>query len=147
MTEQQIKEKIEAVFENKSCYLFEIKLRGSKNIPVIEVFADTEEGITLKECGQLNREIAEDLDESGLVKYRLDISSPGIDREFKFSWQYKRNIGKNLMVEYVEGEEIRKVEGVLEEVGYTGINLNVSKEINKISFNNIKTAKVKIKWS
>ena len=147
MTDPEIREKIEAVFENSRVYLFEIKIRGSKHLPVIEVFADTEAGITLEECSQLNRKIEEQLDTGGLVKYRLDVSSPGIDREFKYQWQYKRNTGKPLAVRYTEGDTDISVEGLLASVSEEGIELNVGKEIKKIQFNTIKTAKVKNKWS
>ena len=148
MKEQQIKEIIEAVFIDTPYFLFEIKIRGTNSMPVIEVFADTEDGIAVKECSQLCREIGERLDESESVpeKYRLDVSSPGIDREFKYGWQYKRNVGRNISVEYLDGEETKEIAGDLEAVKEDKIVLRNSKEIYEISFNQIKTAKVKTKW-
>ena len=92
----KIKGLIKPLFDQKGIYLVEIELRGHINNQVLSVYADTETGITMQQITEISREISDILDIEDLIKgkYRLNISSPGIDRPLTEPWQYRRNIEK-----------------------------------------------------
>ena len=128
--------------------LVEVRIRGDRRQPIFEIFADTETGITLKECEILTRDLQDriDMDESFYENYRLNVSSPGLDRPLTHDFEYKRNIGQQLSI------KLQTAEGTIEKIGeLTGFdekNLQIlengkSETINR---SDIKEAKVKIKW-
>lgn len=150
MEPKRIVEIINTIFVNSTVYLVDVEIRGDEHHPVIEVFADTEAGITIAECELLNRKIEAELDktEGFPVKYRLDVSSPGIGCPLEFDWQYRKNRGRDLTVSYQdENNQVITVEGKLEETGDDKITLISKGNPVVILKNSIKTAKVKTKWS
>jgi len=82
---EKIREFIQLVIEQNTAELIDLEFKGKKGNQVLRVFVDTEGGITLKQCEQISREISDFLDQKDLIsgKYRLEVSSPGIDRPLK----------------------------------------------------------------
>ena len=76
----------EEILEKSGFFLIDILIRGNENDRVIELFIDGEENITAKDCSDVSREIIKVLDENKIIPsvYRLDISSPGIDRPLQY---------------------------------------------------------------
>jgi len=134
------------------CFIIEIKSLPNKRV---EIYVDSDSGITFKKCQQLSRHLEAEIDEKGWLgeKYTLEVSSPGITRPLIFFRQYPRNIGRKLEVKQIEGET--KI-GTLIEVNETQITLESKQRIKEgkkkktvivqdiIPFNNIKETKVKI---
>lgn len=100
-----IHEAIETICRSHNVHLLEIQVRGSSHRRVVEVFVDNEKGIGLDECGTLNALIGDLLDESEVfpASYRLEVSSPGIDRPLTEQWQFSKNIGRLLDVTTRDG--------------------------------------------
>ncbi len=115
----KIRELLLPITDQSNAYIVEVTLRGERSSKVIEVFVDSDAGITLEECSQISRALSEKLDEADLItgRYRLDVSSPGLDKPLKLARQYKKNIGRTCSVKFT-GEEKKKVllEGKLERV-------------------------------
>jgi len=69
-----------------------------KGMSLIEIVLDKENGITLDECARFNRGIVSWIDENGVLpgNYRLDVCSPGLDRELKddedFQWASDKKV-------------------------------------------------------
>ena len=128
--------------------LVEVRIRGDRRQPIFEIFADTETGITLKECETLTRALQDriDMDESFYDNYRLNVSSPGLDRPLVHDFEFKRNIGQQLII------KLQSAESTIEKIGeLTGFNekdlqLEAGGKSEKIKRSDIKEAKVKIKW-
>ena len=86
----------------EDCFLVEINLSpGNK----LEVFIDSDSGLTFKKCQQISRYLEKPIDEEGWLgpKYTLEVSSPGISRPLKFIRQYHKNLGRKLEVKFLEG--------------------------------------------
>lgn len=95
-----------------------VDVTWNKKSQKLEIYVDTDNGVTLGECQKLSREMQTTLDESDLVSdnYVLDISSPGIERPLKLRRQYIKNIGRIILVELAAGtEEIGRLEKVDDE--------------------------------
>ncbi len=60
--------------------------------------------------------------------FELQVSSPGVDQDFKVNRQYLRNIGRELDVITTGGKELR---GMLVEAGNEGFVLEVSVQEKK----------------
>ena len=82
--------------------LFELKLGGGKNRPVLDVRVEREDGekVTVENCAQASRAIEAQLDaqDFGGKRYVLEVSSPGIERPLRNGRDWKRFIGRSAVV-------------------------------------------------
>lgn len=142
----KIIEIINPVFERDTIYLIDVEFRGKGKNQVLTIYADTEEGITLKQITKLNNEINDLLDIHNVISrtYRLDISSPGIDRPLDHLWQYRKNINRNLQVHYKENDSRKELTGKLKDVNKDEIILEFKKNEIRIPFSTIIKSKVKV---
>ena len=110
---ETIKKLVLPVLENAQIFLVDMELRGSPNSQVLSIYVDTEEGVTLPQIAKITREIEGllDLEDPISGKYRLDISSPGIDRPLTEIWQYKKNIGRHIKVQIKVDDTISEKTG------------------------------------
>lgn len=94
----EIEDAIRGCVERCSAHLIDLLVRGTRGSAVVEVFIDTEEGVTSDLCSLVSHDVARLIDRSGWFQgtYRLDVSSPGIDRPLRYPWQYKKHIGRLL---------------------------------------------------
>lgn len=125
--ELEITEKIESLLQEKfleeafaDCFIVEIKLgTGNK----LEVFADSDSGMTFEKCQKISRYLEEHIDAQGWLgtHYVLEVSSPGISRPLQFWRQYPRNVGRPVEVTLLDGT---KRKGVLQAVHTENIVLS-----------------------
>ena len=146
---ENIKEIVGKIVEKNDFLLIDLILRGTEQNRVIEVFIDGERDISADDCANISREIETEL-ENLLAKhpnFRLDVSSPGIDRPLRFLKQYPKHINRKFEVSYRSGEEIKRLSGkftALEGEILTFVSNN--KEVI-INFNNIIKANVAVSFS
>ena len=145
---EQLKSLLQPIFEQRRILLVDIELRGHSNNQVLSIFADTEDGITMQQITEITREIEDALDIEEPIKgrYRLDVSSPGIDRPLRESWQYRKNLGRKLKVNYRQMEKNKDVTGILDKVGEDNIILKINNKELNISIDHINKAVVMVNW-
>src|SRR3546814_17480209 len=78
---------IEPAAKAEGLELVRVKMMGGKSDPTLQVMAerpDTRQ-LTLEDCGRLSRRLSDLLDETDPIEgaYRLEVSSPGIDRRLR----------------------------------------------------------------
>lgn len=99
--------------------LVRVKMMGGTSDPTLQVMAerpDTRQ-LTLEDCGTLSRRISDVLDEADPIEnaYRLEVSSPGIDRPLTRIKDYDDWAGHEARVTLAEPMDGRKqFNGVLE---------------------------------
>ena len=132
-------------------FLVEIRIKPTSNV---KVFLDADNGISIEKLIQYNRRLYKDIEESGIFHngdFSLEVSSPGLDEPLKLHRQYLKNIGRGVEIITKDGA---KTEGKL--ISATGSEIVVEEERGKnkkrevithvISFDNIKTTKIQIKF-
>ena len=104
-----ITEKIKALLLEKfqeedytDCFIVEVAHHQNNKL---EVFIDSDSGITFRKCQRISRFLEQYIDEEAWLgeKYTLEVSSPGIGRPLKFIRQYHRNIGRRVEVNLKDG--------------------------------------------
>jgi ribosome maturation factor RimP len=147
---------LEIISVDSSYFLVEVRIKPTQNI---KVFLDGDSGITIEKCVQVNRALYKKIEEAGIYPdgdFSLEVSSPGLDEPLKLIRQYKKNLGRKVEVQFLDGST---KEGRLVEVGEDGIIIEESKGksshgkqaarqyelINHtFLFNNIKTTKIQV---
>lgn len=149
-----IEEKISKICEEnaleKGFFLIDINFSGQKGTKIIEVFIDSEEIVTIANCASLSRSINERIEQANFLQssYRLDVSTPGVDRPLKFLKQYKKHIGRKFEIAFSDDNStIRTETGSLLRIEDDYLFFNINKDELKIQFSNINKAQVAISFS
>jgi ribosome maturation factor RimP len=98
-----IEERLRQEVERRGLVLLELHRRGQRNSSVLEVIVDSEHGVALDELTELSRWVGALLDanEDAIPgRYRLEVSSGGLDRPLEYEWQYRKNIGRLVKVTF-----------------------------------------------
>jgi len=129
-------------------FLIDVTFRGNENNQVIEVFIDGEKNITAEDCAQISRKMNSVIDEKQLItsRYRLDISSPGVDRPLSFLKQYQKHLNRQFEVTIMVDENQESIKGKLVKIEGEMLTFLAGKE-TVINFNDIVKAKVLISFS
>jgi ribosome maturation factor RimP len=154
---ESIRSMIGEILEEEPVYfLVDLRIKPINNI---KVFLDGDSGITIEKCVQVNRKLYKKMEEAAMFPegdFSLEVSSAGLDEPLKSLRQYKKNIGRQVEVQFQDGS---LKEGQLMAVNEEGIVLEVAtgkvsngklqskkKEISSHSylFNNIKSTKIQI---
>jgi ribosome maturation factor RimP len=145
----RIRQLSEEVVRAHEAFLVDLALRGEMHGRVLEVFVDTDAGITADGCAAISRDLSTWLDRENLIqgRYNLVVSSPGLDQPLKLFRQYRKNIGRNLKVRYRLGQEVRTVFGRLVEVSEDSIGIEErDREKIVIRLDNIVESKIEIEF-
>lgn len=106
--EKRIKDLLTPILEEKSLFLVDLELKGYKGSRTLSVYVDAENsGVDIDECVEISRELGFLLDSNDVIegKYRLNVSSPGLDRPLKDLRQYAKNKGRKARVRIRDTEQ------------------------------------------
>ena len=148
--EKNIYEQIENVVTRKGFFMIDLVLRGERNSRVVEVYIDSETDISAEDCAEISREIDKKMQEENAFDsdYRLEVSSPGVNRPLKYLKQFPKHIDRKFDISYREGESVKKITGTLKAVeGNTLVFVNNNREEIRTGFSEIIKAKVLISFS
>jgi len=143
---ENISEIARQVAESNDLILIDLIVRGTENSRVIEVFIDGEKNVSAEECALVSREISKQIDKLELLKsYRLDVSSPGVDRPLIFLKQFPKHINRLFEIEYSATGPESSFRGKLVSVEDDVLTFQANKEI-KVKFDDITKAKVLVSF-
>lgn len=137
------------IAEKLNFFVIDITFRGDNRKKIIEVYVDAEKNIDADNLAEISREINSVIEEQDLIQqaYRLDVSTPGVDRPLKFLKQFPKHINRNFDITYKTGDETKTITGKLLSVEREELMFLSDKKEILIEFKNITTAKVIISFS
>jgi ribosome maturation factor RimP len=138
----------QSIASEKGLVLVDLIIRGSSQNPVIEVFVDGAKSVSAEDCASISRTLDKKIidDEMTKANYRLDVSSPGVDKPLKYLIQFPKHINRKFSVKYKKGDEINNFSGRLKEVNGEDLVFEDKNEV-LIPFNQLIEAKVLISFS
>jgi len=114
----------------------------------LRIFVDIDGGISLDQCVALSRQISDLLDTRDLIagRYRLEVSSPGLDRPLKTARDFTRNSGRKVTISYTENDDEKTISGIIDQVD--GSQLLIQQDNTRIGIEiaKIRVAKIISKW-
>jgi len=148
MNTEQLRAALESYATRHSAHLVDLIVRGTVSRAVVEVFVDSKDGVTSELCAAISRDVAEAIDKNAWFKgtYRLEVSSPGIDRPLEHAWQYPKHLGRVLEVNTISGDG--PYVGELRETGDHGIGLLLldGETHLRLNFESIRSSVVRAPW-
>jgi ribosome maturation factor RimP len=127
--------------------LVRVAMIGGTSDPTLQVMAerpDTRQ-LTIDDCTDISRKLSDLLDEADPIEaaYRLEVSSPGIDRPLTRRADYADWAGHEARIKYaapVDGA--KQVSGIIEGISGDTIRVATPKGERQIDFANIASAKL-----
>lgn len=135
---------IDTLVSEAGARLVELVYRPVGRRKVLEVFVDTEDGITAEHLAELSRAIGDAVDSNGWITeaYQLIVSSPGLDRPLRFPWQYRRHLGRTVQLTLRDGDQTREIEGPILSADDEGVLLGQDGESVPLRHDHIISARV-----
>jgi len=142
---ESLEESIKIVVEGCGVNLYDIATLKEHDDNIYRIYISSPEGITLEKCTEVSRMVSPilDIDEPMHGKYRLEVSSPGIERKLKKIQHYKGSIGANIRVKDFATD---KLEGKLLEATDDHIVLETPNGNKTIQYDEILAASTYINW-
>jgi ribosome maturation factor RimP len=149
----EILEKLSAVLvpilDQHGAFLVEMVIHSERGGKLVQAFVDTDKGITIEECALVSRELAHELDLIDLFhgSYRLEVSSPGIDKPVRLLRQYAKNVGRRYTILHQAAEARATLVGKL--VSIEGDRLTFESETGEcttLEFTKIIESKEELPW-
>jgi ribosome maturation factor RimP len=143
-------EEIAAPFLKESdAFIVDIHIGSVEHRKVVQLFVDTDSGITVGQCTDLNRRIGEALELQNVFQssYVLEVSSPDITKPLKLLRQYRKNTGRQFRIRYRRDGETKEFIGKLEGVEGENLTFIINKEEPfKVSFQEIVESLEVLPW-
>ena len=126
--------------------LLSVKIDSSSSF--IKVVIDSAEDISVDKTAIMAREIKNNED---ILSYfpdgvRLEVGTPGIGSRLEKNFQYKKNIGRKIELEYRSKDNTNKETFLLIGNNKTGINVKDDKVEHYVDYSDIISARVKISF-
>ena len=126
--------------------LLSVKIDSSSSF--IKVVIDSAEDISVDKTAIMAREIKNNED---ILSYfpdgvRLEVGTPGIGSKLEKNFQYKKNIGRKIELEYRSKNNTIKETFLLIGNNKTGINVKDDKVEHYVDYSDIISARVKISF-
>ena len=148
--DEKLREEAARAVTRHGAHVIDVVLRGDHRRPVLEVFIDAEAPVTIEQCTQISRDLSTAIDGARMLAntYRLEVSSPGIDRPLQHAWQYPKHVGRKVQVTVRRPDGTLKMVGVLTAADAEGVTVAAGpgEEPVQVPFADIREALVLPPW-
>jgi len=130
-------------------FIVDIHVTRDGQRKVVQIFVDTDSGITIGQCTELNRKIGEVLELQNIIQnsYLLEVSSPDLTKPLKLLRQYRKNIGRQFRVRFRKDNGVVEINAKLDGIEDDILTFSIkSNENYKVSFNEIIESIEELPW-
>lgn len=105
----------ESTVERLGCELLAVHVTGDRTGPVLRLFIDKVGGVDMTVCAEVSRALSPEFDVEDPLPghYRLEVSSPGIDRPVERPVDFQRFVGFQVKVRMLPGTGRKRYVGEL----------------------------------
>jgi len=107
--QQKIEEALVPILATRDAYCVHVHVHNERRGKLVQVYVDTDEGITIEACAQISRELSSVINANSLIHgtYRIEVSSPGVGQPLRLLRQYRKRLGKKMRIKHrIEGEVV-----------------------------------------
>ena len=132
--------------------LVRVAMIGGKSDPTLQVMAERPETrqLTIDDCSELSRRISEKLDALEAEgrdpidgAYRLEVSSPGIDRPLTRKTDFADWAGHEARIRFDQPiDGAKQVSGIIDGISGDTIRISTTKGLREVPFSSIASAKL-----
>lgn len=134
------------VAEKLALQIWDIEFVKEGSTYFLRFYIDKEDGVGINDCEAFSRAVEKELDRADPIEqsYCLEVSSPGIERELKREWHFKKYIGKTVKARLIRPDASgrRDIEGKL--VSFDGIYAGIETSSTKMLVKRSETAFIRL---
>lgn len=148
---RRVREALDDVLAGSEVFPVDVVVRGRSGSIVVDVFVDSAGPIGSDDLASISRQLGRVMEEEEVIRgaYRLNVSTPGLDRPLRDSRQYAKHVGRPVEVLLVHGDDDQPVSmvGTLAGVIDDAVVLRtVDGTEQRLSITSIAEAKVQLPW-
>ncbi|BAS67092.1 ribosome maturation factor RimP [Bathymodiolus septemdierum thioautotrophic gill symbiont] len=126
---------IKPVIEDMGYELVGIEYISSGKHSILRVYIDTEQGIGIKDCELISRQLSSifDVEDPITMPYNLEVSSPGVERPLFNIGHYQRFLGSDIslrLLRPINGQ--RKFKGAIGSVSEKNHSIELMTELGSV---------------
>jgi ribosome maturation factor RimP len=140
---------IEPLLANLGYELVDLEMSAGYGSGMLRVYIDREAGVGIEDCEKVSREVSALLDVHDPIPtaYRLEVSTPGLDRMLRTPAHFERFAGQRVEIELAAPRDgRRRFSGRLSRVDAAGIELTVDGSTVPLVFGDIFRARLVPEW-
>ncbi len=136
---------IKNMLESMDLSLYDTVITNEFDETIFRVNITKAGGISMETCVEVTKLLSPLLDVTSPVKgnYRLEVSSPGIERALKTLDHFVNSVGEKVSLTTSDKEKLR---GVLTKVDGNTLSLEVDGECKNIDYMDVKKARTYFEW-
>lgn len=137
---------IAKIIEANGAALYDTEVVTEFDETIFRVLITKVGGVSLDLCATISHELSPFLDVHPPMseRYRLEISSPGIERKLTKPIHFKNAIGEKVKLKITGGD---KLKGVLKSADNDGIVIETKQDEESFSYGQLGTAKTYFDWN
>ena len=143
--QMNLEEHIAKIVEANGVSLYDTEIVTEFDETIFRVLITKTGGVTLDECANISYELSPFLDVNPPMsqKYRLEVSSPGIERKLTKPVHFKNAIGEKVKLKIAGGE---KLKGTLISADNDGIIVETKVGEESYCYDDLNTCKTYFEW-
>jgi len=136
---QRIRGIVEPTVVDEGCELVAVEVIAGDKGQTLRLFVDAPGGVTIDQCAGISRALSPvlDVEDPFTGTYRLEVSSPGIDRPVEKPEDFERFNGLRAKIRLIPGVERRRYTGTLLGLIDGRVHIEVDGETHELPFNEI----------
>lgn len=145
MMKNDIYDNIEKVVQSLGASLYDIEVVSEFDETIFRVMITKQGGINLDDCANISRELSPFLDVNPPIEneYRLEVSSPGIERKLINPKHFIQSIGEKVKLKITE---VGQIIGLLKDANEKEIIVEVDGETKTFTYPQINKARTYFEW-
>lgn len=145
ISKMNLETQIAKIIEANGAALYDTEVVTEFEETIFRVLVTKVGGVSLDLCATISHELSPFLDVHPPMSqgYRLEISSPGIERKLTKPVHFKNAIGEKIKLKTVDGE---KLKGTLKSADNDGIIIETKEGNESFEYRTIGTAKTYFEW-
>ncbi len=145
MMKNDIRDNIEKVVESLGASLYDIEVVSEFDETIFRIMITKQGGVNLDDCAQISRELSPFLDVNPPMEneYRLEVSSPGIERKLMNPKHFIQSIGEKVKLKIAD---VGQIIGLLKDANEKEIVIEVNDEIKTFTYPQINKARTYFEW-
>ena len=125
--------------------LDDLQMTGAGKGRTLQVVVDAEGGADVDRLAAVSHDVSRLLDAVADLPgpYRLEVTSPGLERKLRRPRHYVKSVGREVVVKTIGAGTLK---GILIEAGETGIAVEGAEGVRRVEYEEIETARTVFRW-
>lgn len=141
---ERLSELAESITDANDAELLDLKIGVTKRGRNINLVIDSVGGVSIQTCAKISRGLEYKLMEEEYAdgKFKIEVSSPGVDRPLSEEGDFRRKTGRMITLWHTDSVIDSPLEGVIKLVSNGVLSIETSKETVNINMENVDKAKL-----